>query len=145
MTKEGYISGFDERVISAKICPYCGRKPKYVDSSIVYGKSYGMIYFCGDCDAYVGVHYGNSGKPLGRLANRELRSAKKEAHFYFDHLWKRATKKGRSKSDARSAAYKWLGENLNIPKEHTHIGMFDVDMCKRVVEICKPYCKDLIE
>lgn len=64
-------------------CDYCGRRAEYVDSKVIYGKSYGMIYLCRNCMAYVGVHKG-SDKPLGRLANAQLRHWKKEAHAAFD-------------------------------------------------------------
>ncbi|MBL0255764.1 MAG: hypothetical protein IPQ27_12795, partial [Chitinophagaceae bacterium] len=40
------------------VCPYCGNKTEYIDSSFIYGKSYGMIYICKPYDAYVGVHKG---------------------------------------------------------------------------------------
>ena len=53
-------------------CDYCGRETEYVDSKVIYGKSYGKIYLCRNCMAYVGVHKGTD-KPLGRLANAELR------------------------------------------------------------------------
>lgn len=49
-------------------CDYCGRRAEFVDSKIVYGKSYGMMYLCRHCMAYVGVHKGTS-RPLGRLAD----------------------------------------------------------------------------
>lgn len=29
-----------------KLCDYCGKPAVYTDSSLVYGKSYGMIYYC---------------------------------------------------------------------------------------------------
>lgn len=69
-------------------CDYCGRQAEYVDSKAVYGKSYGMMYLCRNCMAYVGVHKGTD-KPLGRLANAELRYWKKAAHAEFDPLWQR--------------------------------------------------------
>ena len=69
-----------DEIIAGKICPYCGKPTEYVDSSIIYGRSYGMIYLCRDCRAYVGVHKGTD-QALGRLANAELREAKKEAHL----------------------------------------------------------------
>lgn len=50
-------------------CDYCGRQAEYVDSKVVYGKSYGMMYLCRNCMAYVGVHKGTD-KPLGRLAQK---------------------------------------------------------------------------
>lgn len=110
------------------LCPYCGTHPEYVDSSVIYGKSYGMIYLCKPCDAYVGVHKGTD-TPLGRLANKELREWKKKAHEAFDPLWKHGGMK-------RSQAYEWLAGTLGIKKEHCHIGMFDVNYCKKTVEVC---------
>lgn len=132
---------FNKNIVEAKICPYCGNEPKYVDSEVIYGKSYGMVYYCEDCDAYVGVHK-DSNKPLGRLANSELREAKKKAHFYFDQLWRRAIDEGRKKYIARNAAYKWLSTELGTPLTYTHIGMFDINLCDKVVKLCLPYCKN---
>lgn len=63
-------------ILTGKICPYCGQPTEYVDSAALYhGISYGMIYLCRKCDAYVGVHRGTD-KALGRLANRSLREWK---------------------------------------------------------------------
>lgn len=111
-------------------CDYCGRRAEYVDSAAVYGKSYGMIYLCRHCNAYVGVHKGTD-KPLGRLANSELRCWKKAAHRAFDPLWKYGSFRGH-----RGAAYRWLSERMELPIEKTHIGMFDVAQCKRAIQIC---------
>lgn len=126
------------KIISGKICPYCNQKTVYVDSSEVYSKSYGMIYLCRPCGAWVGVHKGTN-KALGRLANKELREAKKFAHAFFDPLWKRKMKQGLSKSKARSRAYIWLADEMGLDVNKTHIGMFDVDQCKKVVDICRPF------
>lgn len=132
-------------------CPYCRQKAElHRDSSIVYGRDYGPIYLCSCypiCDSYVGCHP-NSVTPLGRLANAELRYWKKEAHKYFDHLWKtlkilklhpNPNGHSMSKSYIRGRAYKWLSKELDIPGDKTHIGMFDVKTCQKVVEICKPH------
>ncbi|MCB0515196.1 MAG: hypothetical protein KDD49_03925 [Bacteroidetes bacterium] len=114
-----------EDIISAKICPYCGCAPEYVDSVRIYGRSYGMIYLCAACDAYVGVHKGTS-NPLGRSANKELRNWKKRAHAYFDVIWQSGYK-------SRSAAYEMLARHLNLPKEYCHIGMFSAKTCIKVI------------
>ena len=111
-------------------CDYCSRRAEFVDSKIIYGKSYGMIYLCRNCMAYVGVHKGTA-KPLGRLANAQLRYWKKRAHAEFDPLWKYGRFRG-----CRNAAYAWLAKELGLPVENTHIGMFDVTTCRRVVTIC---------
>ena len=113
------------------ICDYCGKPAQLVDSAIVYhGRSYGMIYYCPDCQAYVGVHSGTD-RPKGRLANAELRSWKIKAHAAFDPLWQGKERR------TRRWAYEWLAQAMGLPEERTHIGMFDVEQCKEVIRICK--------
>lgn len=129
---------FNSKICNAKVCPYCGEKPTFTDSKVVYGKSYGMIYLCTPCSAWVGVHVGSK-RPLGRLANSHLRNLKKEAHKYFDALWKRKMMKGFKKGKARKLAYRWLSLKLGAPKKYTHIGMFDEELCNKVIDLCKPY------
>lgn len=130
-------------------CPYCHSFATLEKSSKVYGKDYGFMYICTNfpsCDAYVGCHPGTK-KPLGRLANSELRYYKKLAHAHFDPLWKRKLairikERGKyKKSWARGSGYKWLGEQLGLKLEDCHIGMFDIETCKKVIELCKPYLK----
>lgn len=114
-------------------CPYCNSDTKFMDSKKIYGKSYGMVWACINypkCDAFVGVHKGTN-KPLGRLANAELREYKKKAHAAFDPLWKDGGMK-------RIEAYGWLSKQLELPMDETHIGMFDIDMCKKVITVCSP-------
>lgn len=110
------------------ICDYCGQTAQFVNSSEVYSRSYGMIYYCPACQAWVGVHAGTD-KPLGRLANAQLRELKKSAHKAFDPLWKH----GRMKRDQ---AYTWLAKKMDIPIETAHIGMFDESQCQNVITIC---------
>jgi hypothetical protein len=89
-----------------------------------------LFYKCDTCGAYVGCHPGTD-RPLGRLANAELRKAKSEAHAAFDPKWQRG------KWAPRWRAYTKLAALLGIPSEDCHIGMFDIEQCKRVVEVCK--------
>ena len=108
---------------------------EYVSSAVVYGgRHYGMIYLCRDCKAWVGCHKGTE-NPLGRLADAELRDWKKKAHAAFDPLWQEKINDGMERKKARNLAYGWLATMLSIPREACHIGMFDVEMCKRVVEL----------
>jgi zinc-finger-containing domain len=133
-------------------CPYCSQDAILTDSAEVYhGRSYGMIWLCRPCQAWVGVHKDTQdSKPLGRLANKELREWKQKAHAAFDPLWqeklrRRIAERGPAyrKHYARGSAYRWLAEQLAIPFNDCHIGMFDVDTCKRVVALCKPYADKL--
>lgn len=130
-------------IIRAKICPYCGRPPVLVSSHVKYGDDFGLIYLCHPCDAWVGVHKGTH-LSLGRLANADLREAKKLAHLYFDKIAKTGLinqiwPKIIPNTSNRSKAYLWLSEQMNIPVEFCHIGMFDIDECYQVVDICQPF------
>jgi hypothetical protein len=96
---------------------------------------------CEPCDAHVGVHKGTD-RPLGRLANKELREWKKRAHAAFDPLWtakllKRRRERGENykKAWARGSGYAWLATKLSIDRSICHTGMFDVAMCRRVIEV----------
>lgn len=111
------------------ICPYCNGPAKLIDSSIVYGTSYGWIWDCRPCDAYVGVHKDSrEHAPLGTLANRELREWRKRAHRVFDPLWK----SGRIK---RREAYRIMREIMNLDEEDAHIAMFTVEQCKQLIQL----------
>ena len=112
------------------LCDYCGKPAELVSSKFIYGKDYGhKCYLCRCCNAYVGCHKGTN-IPLGRLANAELRYWKKAAHAEFDPLWKYGPFKGKE-------AYAWLGARMNLPIEKTHIGMFDVEQCKKAIRVIR--------
>ena len=113
-------------------CPYCGQPAKLVDSATVYhGRSYGMIWDCRPCDAYVGVHKNSRDfKPLGRLANRELRGWKQRAHAAFDPLWL-----GLGAKMKRWEAYAFMQQAMGLTSEDAHIGKFTVEDCKNLVSI----------
>lgn len=115
-------------------CPYCGQPGKCVDSKVIYGRSYGPAWVCANyptCDSYVGCHPGSK-RPLGRMANAELRAAKKRAHAAFDPLW-------RSKTMSRSDAYYWLAKAIGIHVTEAHIGMFGVAQCEATVKACREF------
>lgn len=113
-------------------CPYCGNPAVLVDSKEIYFvRSYGMAWICSPCGAWVGCHKNSPNHaPLGRLANAELRKAKQAAHVLFDPLFAPGGPFLRRKD-----AYAWLALVMGIPKRQAHIGYFDVDQCKRLVEI----------
>lgn len=129
------------------VCDYCGQKAALVKSSVIYGPTcpdFGLMWYCKDCQAWVGTHKNSKDhKPLGRLANKELRLAKVKAHDAFDPLWKRKMYKEKcSKSHSRKAGYKWLAQQLNISAHECHIGMFSVEQCMQVVQVCSPFNKN---
>lgn len=122
-------------------CPYCGNPAVLTDSAEVYRQSYGMIWICRPCKAWVGCHKKSKrNAPLGRLANASLRAAKTRAHASFDPLWKRkAANTGMSHTRARQMAYAWLARKMGLTTFEAHIGKFDEAQCANVVELCAPY------
>jgi hypothetical protein len=109
--------------------------------SLYHGRDYGPVYACLPCQAWVGCHRGTT-QPLGRLADAELRRAKMDAHQAFDRTW-RALHARRQADEpqctlrrTRASRYRRLAELLGIPPRDCHIGMFDVETCRRVVALC---------
>ena len=87
---------------------------------------------CKQCGAYVGTHKNTNNKPLGILANDELRKAKRRAHADFDPLWRDGNLK-------RKDAYKKLSEYLGIERKDCHIGLFEIETCIKVCEFVKAF------
>lgn len=119
------------------VCPHCGGEVQICSNDVIYGRKYGdwpWAYVCmnqGQCDAYVGM-LPFTNIPLGTLATREIREARKLAKAAFNPLWQ-----GDAPRFNRSEAYQWLASQLGIEKETCHVGWFDVAMCQKVVLVCK--------
>lgn len=117
----------------APICPYCKKFSQKVTGERIYPQRADLFsktfYLCAPCNAYVGCHDGTA-QPLGRLADAKLRKAKLMAHDAFDPWWK-------SKKMKRGEAYRWLAQQLGIDGSDCHIGMFDLETCQKVIDICK--------
>lgn len=114
------------------ICPYCNAVSELVLGRRIYphipkihDKKY---YLCAPCKAWVGCHP-DSDTPLGTLADAYLRAARSEAHKAFDTIWRQSVM-------SRTQAYAWLSKEMNVPPAKCHIGMFDMDQCRRVVALC---------
>ena len=117
-----------ETGLAEVVCPYCSKNAELIDSARIYKNSYGFVWICFDCNAYVGVHkYSKSFKPLGTLAKKELRVLRNKTHKVFDRMWK-------SKRE-RTGLYNWLSIKMNIPIEKTHIGMFNEKQCNIAIKL----------
>ena len=126
----------DAIVLRGWSCPYCGAPTQLADDSEIYGRPYsGKIWICRPCRAWVGCHRGTR-RALGRVADKRLRVLKHRAHDVFDLLWKEGHM-------TRSEAYVALSEILGLPPGHTHIGMFDADLCRRVITISELILKNI--
>lgn len=125
-------------------CPYCQQQAVLKKGSEIFNNFHHKNYYwvCFPCNARVGVNrVDRDFQPLGRLANKELRVARLDAHDAFDKLWKSGLME-------RSEAYTWLSRKMKISREYCHIGFFDLNQCKQVVDVINDLRKllpDIIE
>jgi hypothetical protein len=127
-------------MLSGQTCPYCNKPTNYVDSKEVYhDKSYGMIYLCKPCNAYIGVTPGTN-NAIGRLANKELRELKKMLHGLLQILiTHKASQTNMRKEEAGELAYKWVAKQLNLPNGFAKLSYLNESQCEQLINICKPY------
>lgn len=128
------------------ICSYCSSPAKLVGGDVIYPHRPDLykkkFWQCAPCEAYVGCHeagrgYGDGTRPLGRLANAELRQAKMAVHEMFDDIWKEGHMR-------RPEAYAWLADKMGIAVENCHVGMFTVEQCHQAADICEAYWDALV-
>ena len=111
-------------------CSYCSCSLTKVDWFDIYGTNkYPWFYWkCTNCvDTYVWCHKWTS-IPLWSVANKELRMLRNETHRHFDKLWKEEWM-------WRKNSYNWLSQKLWIEFDDCHIAMFDIDTCKKAIQL----------
>lgn len=107
------------------ICPYCGKEAPWVENKAIYGKNYGisyMGYYCQPCNVYVGCH-NNTRKPLGTMANKELREWRMKAHAAIDPIWKQ-------RKLPRGVVYNRLKKMFG---REIHVGESDIAICQAII------------
>lgn len=115
-------------------CCYCGASVtlRSAEGIIPEFKPGTMLYVCRNypaCDSYVKVHPGTK-LPMGSLANKELRTLRRKAHFHFDQLYSTGLM-------SREEAYEWLAAQLMLPMEKAHIGLLGPYYCQQVIDESK--------
>ena len=106
-------------------CPYCKRPGVLRPAAYVYGDNNldpeKYLYVCSgypSCDSYIGAHK-KSMRPMGTMADSNLRNKRIEAHRALDAIWKNGYM-------TKHSTYIWLQNRLNLREKDTHIGMFSV-------------------
>jgi hypothetical protein len=122
------------------ICLECDRRAKLVSGLLAYPhkpeRARDMFWLC-DCGAVVSCHPGTA-MANGRPAGAETREWRHRAHQVFDRIWlARAGRGSKAASRARENAYRWLAEQLGIPRSEAHMGRFDAATCQRVIDLCR--------
>lgn len=101
-----------------------------VHASYVYGNKAkdGKLYVCShfpQCNSYVGVHPGTT-NAKGKLANKELRQKRIQAHRVFDQIWL-------NHIFTKSEAYRWIADKFCLTAKEAHIGEFSTYMCDQLI------------
>lgn len=121
-------------------CVECGKaESSLVDGRVIYQHrpdlAHKSFWLC-PCGAYCGCHPGTT-NPLGSPAGPQTRKLRSAVHRRLDPLWQNV-KHHRKKR--RSQVYQHLSEQLGIPREETHTGMFDAETCIRAIRVLEDFC-----
>jgi hypothetical protein len=112
-------------------CPYCADSVvKIMTGKVVkphlpqYSKC--NYWVCQSCAARVGCHK-DTRKPLGNLADFNLRIARIKAHDIFDTQWKKT-------GLTRDSAYRMLCRKLKLTRDECHIANFNLETCQEMLK-----------
>ncbi|MCM1291095.1 MAG: DUF3268 family zinc-finger domain-containing protein [Prevotella sp.] len=116
----------DKKIKDGEVCQYC------MCDTIVQHRGMVRYRVCPKCGASVRCHDGTE-RGMGSVADRATGRSRKEAHRWFDAIWKNKLKK------SRYNAYSWLALRLKMNKDDVHFGLFDEHKCNEVIKLCKAY------
>lgn len=125
-------------------CPDCTGRLLLQDTR------FGLAYLCENWPACKGSHGAHpDGRPMGTPASKDTKLARIRAHAAFDAIWQRpwehvadyasADENARRyiEKAARNRAYAWLRDRMGMTRDECHIGLFGIEQCERVVELCR--------
>lgn len=115
-------------------CPYCGANTVIRPASEIYQdpRRTDELYVCSNyprCNSYVSMYPGTK-KPMGPLANGDLRNLRIRAHRKFDQIWQ-------TRIMSRDQAYRWMADYFCLPLREAHIGNFNEYRCKELINKCE--------
>lgn len=111
-------------------CGECGSPMALRDSK------YGIFYGCTNYPQCKGTHsaHQDTGAPMGIPADKETKEWRSRCHKVFDQLWK-----NKKYAYTRSEAYELLQRLTRLSPEDCHIGRFNIDQCKTVINRIEKY------
>ena len=132
-------------------CPDCAGMMYLQEKPPAWGK--GVVYLCENrlsgCRGLLSAH--PNGEPCGTPADAYTRQARRKVHQLFDPLWQEAEamylgdtaplNPRKLRGIARSRAYQWLAEILNLPVKKCHISLMNVEDLRsawRAIRLHKP-------
>lgn len=128
----GALKRVKDRLDPPTRCHLCSNPVRLALNREIYGQDYGawpFVYLCRGCGAYVGLHP-ETDLPLGTLADRPTREARKYAKNLFMPIVNKRFKRN------RDAAYGWLAREMGIDKRLCHFALFTEDQAHRAARAC---------
>lgn len=114
--------------MTSVLCSYCGNSATLTTGEQLYPHRPDLhtLHFwqCAPCDAYVGCR-ADSDTPLGFLAKKDLREARRMAHEALDSLWK-------MRHYRKVDLYQLMAVRTGV----RHLAEADIADCNRVLEFC---------
>lgn len=111
-------------------CPICD------GDLIVRNGRHGDFLGCSNWPACTVTHsMHDDGTPMGIPADRETRHARKLVHDRLDAIWMAIVLKAwaggipKTRYEARSQVYLWLGDQMELSESECHIGRFNLTQC----------------
>lgn len=68
------------------------------------------------------------------IAYKNVRHYRHTVHLYLDAIWMMSSKRRK----ARSSMYNWLGKQMGLSKEETHVAQFTRAQCQQAIKILRP-------
>ncbi|ODV43417.1 hypothetical protein AWV79_17315 [Cupriavidus sp. UYMMa02A] len=120
------------------VCDDCGNVAQLAqagDTAYPYLEDHGPVWICAPCQAWIGVRpRSRQHTPLGRLANAELRDAKKRLHDALEPLVVgKMRRDGVNPFEARGKAIKWLASELNFNLSTPSIHALTREQCEQAI------------
>ncbi|MBD5172620.1 MAG: hypothetical protein HDT02_05320 [Bacteroidales bacterium] len=117
-------SDTEAKIRRGEICSFCGLPTEVILHSGWRERK------CPSCGASVRCHFGTD-RGMGRVAGSSLKRLRKEAHRWFDAVWKNKIKK------SRYNAYSWLALRMHKNKDDVHFSLMTEEECRQAIEVCR--------
>lgn len=121
------------------LCRYCEQPAKLVSGEVIHGASFKdkMFWLCEPCDAWTNTIPNSNYKPSGLMADKKLRTARRNANQALDRLIRKRMHGEQITFDAgRSKVFRWLQGKMVLPKHDCRIGLFTVEQCEVATGLC---------
>lgn len=69
-----------------------------------------------------------------KIAYKNVQHYRHTVHRYLDAIWLMSSKK----RTARKSLYNWLGLQMGLAEEETHVSLFTRDQCRQAIQILRP-------